>query len=609
MPLPLTLPSSPLETPTSYLSRLAARNFAPHILDFAIDLGLDFAALTNGKDSSVRHLCACAGLPENSFAKTTVVKTSTMKYGFGKEVMTTEVLDRGGIRYCPCCLLEGLQRHAPPWTVIHQASWQIVQIRRCTWHGMRLRRYSTKYDPFTRFDFTRILAEGRLDLSIGSVEDTADALDFYLEARLRAQQDENWCNRMQLPALIKAVEAFGVTLNHGRETVTSQLATEQRRDAMLTGFEVLSLGKDGIVESLRDFTLSSRNAASSPQEHAWARFGALQRLLGSHAKMREDLRPLREIVREFFLANFPFKVGTMVLGEKVTEERIVSMRTACRAVGARQSLVEEMLIAQGLAERDASGRFRLFNLLTPEIVFELCHERFAWLNQAETAAYLGCSFAMFQRLARSGLLAPTAGNELRARKGFYRKDLDAFLQRIFVDAPRLDIAPLGCFTLEQAARKAKCSAPDIIRMIFDGDVRPVGRVTDRLELRGLLANADGILEIRHAQEPNGHPTAHATSSLYMTKRTLDFLVEQGLLEKRRMKSNQTGRTTPLITAQSYLTFDAIYCTLGKLQAEVPHMPLQQHSHLKKAGIEPAIQERGITRIYKREELRAKDFLN
>lgn len=39
--LALTLPVDPREMPTSYLSRLAARNLAGGVVDFACDVGLD----------------------------------------------------------------------------------------------------------------------------------------------------------------------------------------------------------------------------------------------------------------------------------------------------------------------------------------------------------------------------------------------------------------------------------------------------------------------------------------------------------------------------------------------------------------------------------------
>ena len=104
--LSLTLPASPLETPTSYLSRLAARNLIPDLYSFCGDLGFDLPALINGDTTAVQHLCALAGLPQDTFDGRVVVKTSTMKYRVGAEALNTETLSRGEIRYCPRSLSE-----------------------------------------------------------------------------------------------------------------------------------------------------------------------------------------------------------------------------------------------------------------------------------------------------------------------------------------------------------------------------------------------------------------------------------------------------------------------------------------------------------------------
>lgn len=80
MPLALRVPPSPREMPTSYVSRLAARNLSPDIWTFCLDTGLDFTAITVGDADAVNHLCVLAGIPNDTFANTTVIKTSSMRY-------------------------------------------------------------------------------------------------------------------------------------------------------------------------------------------------------------------------------------------------------------------------------------------------------------------------------------------------------------------------------------------------------------------------------------------------------------------------------------------------------------------------------------------------
>lgn len=126
--LSLTLPASPLETPTSYLSRLAARNLIPDLYSFCGDLGFDLPALINGDTTAVQHLCALAGLPRQTFEGRIVVKTSTMKYRVGAEGLNTETLSRGDIRYCPRCLAEALAA-GPVWSAIFPLHWQLIHVR------------------------------------------------------------------------------------------------------------------------------------------------------------------------------------------------------------------------------------------------------------------------------------------------------------------------------------------------------------------------------------------------------------------------------------------------------------------------------------------------
>lgn len=213
-PLALTLPPSPLEMPTSYLSRLAARNLATDIGAFCQDVGLNFAAISTGDAAAIAHLCALAGLPALTFANRTVVKTSTMRYRLGAEVMNTETLSRGEIRFCSCCLTDALQVGYSVWEVIHELHWQFIHIRQCHKHGTRLQSYRTKWDPSSRFDFTAFIREQAQHISPRSETDAAaDDLDQYLSARAYGAQSPSWCNGLEIPALIKACDAFGVLMD------------------------------------------------------------------------------------------------------------------------------------------------------------------------------------------------------------------------------------------------------------------------------------------------------------------------------------------------------------------------------------------------------------
>ncbi|MFT3688252.1 TniQ family protein [Paenirhodobacter sp.] len=319
MTLALTLPVSPLEMPTSYLSRLAARNLAPDLWTFCQDVGLDFAAISNGDGVAIAHLCTLACIPADSFQNRTAVKTSTMKYAVGAEVMNTETLARGEIRYCPSCVAEALRDGPRLCDVIHELHWQFIQVRRCWRHTALLQRHRPKIDASSRFDFTAFVRVARQEITRESkaASAPADDLDLYLTRRAYGDHAAHWCNCLEIPALIKASTAFGVLIDHGRDMRASSLDPDQRRDAMLTGFAILSAGPDGIRQALDRFNKRTPTRGGN-QPHPSN--GELQRLLGSHARQRADLDPLRDIVREYFHEHYPFWPGTTVLGRKIGEK-------------------------------------------------------------------------------------------------------------------------------------------------------------------------------------------------------------------------------------------------------------------------------------------------
>ncbi|MFP3360473.1 hypothetical protein R0K17_24480, partial [Planococcus sp. SIMBA_143] len=59
--LALTLDASPFEQPTSYMSRLAARNHCESLMSFCLDVGIDLPALSNGAVDAVADVTKLAG--------------------------------------------------------------------------------------------------------------------------------------------------------------------------------------------------------------------------------------------------------------------------------------------------------------------------------------------------------------------------------------------------------------------------------------------------------------------------------------------------------------------------------------------------------------------
>lgn len=565
--LALTLPVDPREMPTSYLSRLAARNLAGGVVDFACDVGLDFVGIVCGEIAALDDLRRLAGLPAQSFAGTAVVKTSTMKYRVGREVMNTETLARGELRFCPTCVRTALDRGARVWEVIHPIHWQVIPLQRCPHHGTRLRSYRPGGSDRGRcHDFTRALAEGRLDLGGEGPDEAGDAdtFDLYLAERVGGSPPGRWCDRLEIPALVKSCEAFGVLLDHGRDGRASQLEPAERRACRTTGFAVLAEGPVAVRAALDRF---NRRTPTRGGNQPHPSNGEVQRLLGSSTKARADLEPLRAVVRAYFLETYPFRPGTTVLGHVVTEPRVLSFRGACRAVGIRGSLLEKLLIRRGLATRNANGRFQLEGVLTRSLVEEIGQEQRDFLDQKATVEVLGCSFAMFKQLQRAGLLVAADGQGLRRRKGYERVKLLSFLEALGGRSVLVAEPPAHLCPLELATRTLRCSVPDIVRILCDGLARAPARLTAALRLDSLLVDPRDLAPHLRAPVPNACSQIDVMTRLCLNKRTLDWLVAEGLLHRQRLRNDVTRVTRAYITAESVEAFDAAYATAGVLARE------------------------------------------
>ncbi|RJE82579.1 TniQ family protein [Paracoccus onubensis] len=604
--LALTIPPSPLEMPTSYLSRLADRNLSPDLWTLCLDLGLDFPAISRGDPASVADICTLAGIPAESFKGRTVIKTSSMKYQLGTVVMNTETLARGEIRYCPVCIAASLECGARFWEVIHELHWQFIHIRRCWRHDVALQSHRKFTDPWLRYDFTAFVRDAGLDFwhlpKPTPVE--ADEIDIYLTKRAYGIHEENWCNRLQIPALIKACEAFGVLIDYGRDIRVSALETDQRRNAILTGFRILSRGSDGICQALERFNRRTPSRGGS-QPHPSN--GAVQRLLGSHAKQRVDLDPVRDVVREYFLEHYPFRSGTMVFGQKITETRVFSIRGACREIGIRRLLLEEILIRRELAYRDDAGQFHLETVLKRTLIEEIKCEKHDYLDQNQTADLLGCSFVMIKKLQRAGILQPVEGDNRRRPKGFYRPAVLDFLTRLGVNAERIEATDPRRCTLELVARKLNCGVPDVVQLMLEGKIQAVGRLTDELRLDSLVVLVKDVAQALNFTEPNGFSMKEVRRRLFINTRTLEYLVENHFLDVRRMRHSVTRATRDYITADSLTSFTASFITAGMFARENGLNGKHGANLLRKWGPKPINSDPGLRSIFRREELQTISF--
>jgi hypothetical protein len=103
----LTVPQGEGESPTSFLSRVAAANgtFARR---FCQALGLDFQKLVDGCSHALGHLAALTGASREELVRQAIVKVDEQTFTWRGETFGRSILRRQRVMVCPACLQEDL---------------------------------------------------------------------------------------------------------------------------------------------------------------------------------------------------------------------------------------------------------------------------------------------------------------------------------------------------------------------------------------------------------------------------------------------------------------------------------------------------------------------
>ncbi len=604
--LALTITPSPLETPTSFISRLAARNYCDDIKAFCYDVGIELGNVSYGYRDAIKYVCHLASIPENSFDNTTIHKTSTIRYVLGDEVLDTKTLNRGEVRLCPQCISAELQKYNQPWEVIHQLHWQIPQIERCTLHGCGLIILGEKNNTAARFDVTASIRDHREMITqkaqqIPETVHSADAFDIYLSKRIYGSKDGSWCDGLNIPTLWRCALALGITLLHGKRERGSGLSVLETRAATLHGFGVLHAGENATKVALANYLekdIGKRDNQPAPQ------YGQIQRMFRQFSHkldFQDDFGPMRELLYNHIIEHHPIKAGDKILGKILDRRRVHSMHSAYRELKIRRDILEEILIERNIGFRDFDGRFVFSVPLTVEVVEELKSQKERFILKTDVGQFIGATEVIVKELYKSGVLISRHGHGRWERKVTDTQDLIEFIAKLFEETKKFRKAPQGTTILTQVTRTANCNVSDAIKLIQTGKLKPVGRIGNALKLSKLLLNNEDLIAAFPPQIPNGITKTECMKIICAPTSTLNHLIEIGLLKTKRMKSNTTRRTNHLIVPESMASFKRGYFTLGMLRKSHADFAKYRVVDLNKLNLTPIVNDKRFRRVYRWED--------
>jgi hypothetical protein len=332
------------------------------------------------------------------------------------------------------------------------------------------------------------------------------------------------------------------------------------RQALLHGFELLRAGEQAISEELIAF---SKRTAISAAHQLTPQFGELQRLLNAVGPCSEDLELFREFMRRFNLKYYPIPAGTRVFGYEVNTRRVHSLRTAAKAVNIRLDVLEELLIDRGVGHRRHDGCFEQDKPLTVETVESLRQKKTRFLSRGEAAKFLGASETVFKELQKSGVLLPRTGRDHRVRKGYDAVQLQALLDQVFADTKVMKAVPTGLSTLPAATRQAKCSTPDIIRLILSGRLKAAGRLGRPLILNNMLVSQVELLQAFPKLPRNGYTKTELCQKWSIAMPAINRLIEVGHLSQVWMKHSRSRVSRMLVPLGDVKAYERKHFCVGQ----------------------------------------------
>lgn len=185
------------------------------------------------------------------------------------------------------------------------------------------------------------------------------------------------------------------------------------------------------------------------------------------------------------------------------------------------------------------------------------------------------------------------------RDGYAASDLAGFLDRLAKSAKRSRSADPEFVTIPIAARRARCSAADVVRLILDGKLSKQIWPGKRSYLKFLV----DLTEVRKAlNRPalGGIKLRQATREIGTAGNVLDALIRHGHIEAITIVNPVNKYRQKVVLPAEIARFKATYVSLFDLAKQRGTSAMAMRAELERAGVMPVFDPAAIgSRFYRR----------
>lgn len=600
--LALAVPAGISETPTSFASRLAARNFVS-ARDLLRDFGLSFQKVADGDEHTIRQLSRLGGTPSDTLMSNAIRKIGST-FSLRGEQIANNMIRRARVHVCPLCIKNDMEVSAlsPELAAYGRPEWLIPFFRTCAKHSIALVQVGNSSNHHEFHDFARNIASTLPDIGrlVGEApRRPPSGLEAYLLGRLQGRAGHLWLDSLPFFAAATTTELLGAVVAFDKRVNLDALSENERYRAGAAGFDILKAGPAGIDQFMTKLKHEHRPRKSGSADGLRATYGKFYTCFG-YGLRDPAYDPVRTIMADHILAHFPLGPGDELFGRPVETRRFHSIRTASKTYGLHPVRLRKLIKAEGI-RTDASIKDRdvLFDV---EIADRLFKREADSLSMTQVTKYINATRSVANNLVQAGLIRSHKVGLRGMNEVFFRSELDQFLAELYRNAELVLEPSTKLYDLMSARRSTNASTSDMLRLILDKRLW-VGRKPDSRGVFGLLVKFDEVRALTARSEVAGILPSYVREELKIHSKALTKLVKLGVLKTVVQRHPVNGRPMTLISHEEIKRFNAEYVSLFVLaRCQGRSMP-DLLRRLKALGVKPAFEGLGAS-IFKRSDLPA-----
>jgi TniQ len=591
--LSLSIPAGDRETPASFASRLARRNFVS-ARDLAKDFGLSFQKIVDGDANEIRRLADLAGASVKDLLANAIRKIGTA-FEFRGQNISKVGLRRARVHVCPHCIQEDIGSSELPadLAAYGRFDWTIGSIRSCAKHSVPLVEVARDLQPGHYHDFSRNIAAAipAMDrLAQEAPRRPASGLETYLAARIEGRADHPWLDSLPFSAAAWTTEVVGAVAEFGKRVNLDLLGEDQMYRAGATGFEITKAGAAGIDDFMarlkREHVPKKEGSADGPQ----ATYG---KLFMCFAQGLPD--PAYDLVRatlgDHILANFPLGPGDELFGKPVEIRRFHSIRSASKHYGMHPKRLRKLIEVEGLvADRSVKDRDVLFDAGVADRLFKREADS---LTLTQVEKYLNAPRPLPKYFLEAGLIRRHSVGSDALHEVFFKSELDQFLTTLFHKAETVTHARPDAHEIRTVAHRANCSVVEILRLIIDGRLAWIGRLAGVHGLAAILVDLDEVKSMTTLPDLGGLIPANALRALRVNCKVMTGLLRVGAFKTVVQRHPIKRNPQVVIPFEEIERFKSEYVSLfTAARSQGKHMPVLLRE-LRALGVQPVPQFKGV----------------